>query len=503
MKTESEIILRVQGVSKQFPGVKALDRVDLDLRKGEVLALVGENGAGKSTLMHILSGIYKRDEGNISVWGKVCELENKNAAEKAGIGTVFQESSLLAKLSVLENLFSGEPPQGKFGLINWKEMNNKAIKLLEELNIDVDVKVLAGTLSTATQKMIEIARALSKDFKILILDEPTASITVEESEQLFKLIKRLTQSGKSIIYISHRIKEIIEIADRVSVLKDGKHVGTYNISEITESEVCEKMVGRKLLDFNYLNQASDKTILKVENISGDKFSNISFNLKQGEFLTITGLTGAGRTELALSLFGKLPITSGKIFLNDNLCKFKSPKDAMNAGIGYATEDRKKLGLFMGMSIYENMESNNIDILNEGIFISRKNTEKMAEDNVSRFRIISSSIYQNVHSLSGGNQQKVCLSRWIYYQPKILIVDEPTLGVDVGSKEEIYTILNELTKEGMSIIMISSDMMETLSLGDRIMVMYEGRMMAVMDRKHCTEENIVALASGIEMKEVSK
>jgi ABC-type sugar transport system ATPase subunit len=496
---ETNIVLTAEEISKEFPGVKALDKVSMDLREGEVHALVGENGAGKSTLMQILAGIYKRDEGIVSINGVEHELESKHAAEKAGISIVFQESSLLQKLTVLENLFSGEPPLGKFGLIDWKAMNEQGATLLKDVNIDVDPQTIAGSLSTATQKMIEIARALSKEFKILILDEPTASITVEETEQLFTLIRKLTSKGKSIIYISHRIKEIIEIADRVSVLKDGRYVGTYDIADITEDKICERMVGRELLNFNYQNQAREKVILKLDNLSGDKFSDISFSLKEGEFLTITGLTGAGRTELALSLFGALSVEKGTITVGGKECRFYSPQDAMKAGIGYVTEDRKGLGLFLNMSVCENMESNNIDILTPGPFSSKKSAEDMALKNVSDFNIRCSGISQKVQTLSGGNQQKVCLSRWISYKPRILIVDEPTLGVDVGSKEEIYTILNQLSKEGMTIIMISSDMIETLSIGDRIMVMYEGRMMKIMDRDKCSEEDIVALASGIDIK----
>ena len=502
MEDHMPALLTARGISKEFPGVKALDRVDFDLNEGEVHALVGENGAGKSTLMQILAGIYKRDEGVVCVDGVECELAGKHAAEKAGISIVFQESSLLQNLTVCENLFSGEPPAGPLGFINWRALRMEAADRLRELDIDIDPNVLTGTLSVTIQKMIEIARALAGDFKILILDEPTAAITVEETRQLFATIRKLKADGKSIIYISHRIKEIREIADRVTVLKDGRAVGTHDVADVTEREICELMVGRELAHFHYASQVREAVVLEVCGLSGAKFRDVAFDLREGEFLTITGLSQAGRSELALTIFGALPIESGYVAVDGRPIRIRSPRQAMAAGIGYATEDRKKLGLFMDMGITENMESNNIDTLTPGPFSLRKHIEAMAWDNVDAFNIRCSGLGQKVRTLSGGNQQKVCLSRWIAYRPRILIVDEPTLGVDVGSKEEIYTILNQLTREGMSIIMISSDMIETLSMGDRVMVMHEGRVMRILDRDKISEEDVVALASGLDIRTVA-
>lgn len=439
---DPKTILSVKEVSKGFPGVQALNKVNFELKKGEVHALVGENGAGKSTLMQILAGIYTRDSGVITVDGIEQELGSKQAAEDAGITIVFQESTLIQKLTILENLFSGGPPTNRFGFIDWK----------------------------ATK------------------------------------IQKLKADGKSIIYISHRLKEILDIADRVSILKDGEPVGTFNISDITEQEICYKMVGRELLDFHYVSHTSDDVFLKADRISGEGFTDVSFQVRKGEFLTITGLTGAGRTELALALFGYVPIKSGTIYINGKAQKIRSPREAMEHGIGYVTEDRQGLGLFMDMSIAENMESNNIDTLQSGPFASFKKARLMAEQNVKDFNIQCSGIQcsgieQKVRNLSGGNKQKVCLSRWISYRPQLLIVDEPTLGVDVGAKEEIYSILNALSRDGIAIIMISSDMIETLSLGDKIMVMYEGRMMKIFDRKQTNEQEIVSYSSGIEAHEV--
>ncbi|MCP4404819.1 MAG: sugar ABC transporter ATP-binding protein, partial [bacterium] len=445
--------------------------------------------------------IYKRDGGVITIEGIEEELESKQVAEEAGIAIVFQESTLIQKLTILENLFSGNPPTNRFGFIDWNAAKRKANELLDELNIGLGHHVEVGTLSTATQKMIEIARALSKDFKILILDEPTASITVEETEQLFTLIRKLKANGKSIIYISHRLKEIMDIADRVSILKDGESVGTYNISDITEKQICYKMVGRELLDFHYVSHTTEDVLLEADRISGEGFTDLSFQVRKGEFLTITGLTGAGRTELALALFGYTPIHSGTIYINGHTHTIRSPRDAMEHGIGYVTEDRQNLGLFMDMSITENMESNNIDTLQPGPFASFEKAKLMAEKNVNDFNIQCSGVNQQVRYLSGGNKQKVCLSRWISYRPRLLIVDEPTLGVDVGAKEEIYTILNALSRDGIAIIMISSDMIETLSLGDKIMVMYEGGMMQILEREQTNEQEIVSYSSGIESHEV--
>jgi len=502
MNDDQTAVLTAKGISKSFPGVKALDGVDFELKRGEVHALVGENGAGKSTLMQILAGTYKRDEGIVTVEGVECQLGDKQTAEKAGISIVFQESSLLQNLTVGENLFSGDPPLGPTGLVDWKTMDRLAVGLLEKLDVDISPHTPVGSLSATTRKMVEIARALSGDFKILILDEPTAAITVEETQQLFEIIKRLKADGKSIIYISHRIKEIKQIADRVTILKDGKLVETCEVAGITEREICERMVGRELIDFDYVSKIQENAVLEVRNLTGTKFRDVSFSLRQGEFLTITGLTGAGRTELALSLFGALPIESGQIAIDGKPSGIRSPHQAMKSGIGYVTEDRKKLGLFMDMGIVENMESNNIDTINPGPFSIRSMIEKMAYDNVDDFNIRCSGIKQKVQTLSGGNQQKVCLSRWISYRPRILIVDEPTIGVDVGAKEEIYAILNGLTAEGISIIMISSDMIETLSMGDRIMVMCEGSVMRILDRNTAGEEDIVALASGLELDKVA-
>jgi ribose transport system ATP-binding protein len=495
-------VLSAKGICKSFPGVKALDAVDFELATGEVHALVGENGAGKSTLMKILAGTYQRDTGTVSVGGEAQALGDKSAARAAGISIVYQESSLLQNLTVAENIFSGDPPRTRFGLIDWPRMRQEARALLATLQLEIAPDCLTGTLSTTLQKMIEVCRALAQDFKVLILDEPTAAITVEETELLFTMIRRLKADGKSIIYISHRLSELTQIADRVTILKDGKRVGSYAIDGLSERDLCEKMVGRELLDFHYDSQQRERVVLEVRELSGDGFEEVSFSVREGEFLTVTGLTGAGRTELALTLFGDRRPSAGQIIVDGQARRFRNPWASMQSGIGYVSEDRKNLGLFLDMSIADNMESNNLDRVSTSPLSDRQALREMAANGVTDFGVKCASLQQSVKELSGGNQQKVSLARWTAFHPKVLIVDEPTLGVDVGAKEEIYNILNQLTAQGMAVIMISSDMLETLSMGDRIMVMCGGRVMKIVEREACSEADIVALASGLNSLQVA-
>jgi ribose transport system ATP-binding protein len=449
--------------------------------------------------MKILAGTYVRDAGTIEIAGQPQVLGSKPAAEEAGIAIVFQESSLLQNLTVAENVFSSDPPRTRFGFIDWSRMRSEAKRQLQALQLEIAPDCPTNSLSLTVQKMIEVCRALAKDFKVLILDEPTAAITVEETEQLFAMIRQLRADGKSIIYISHRLRELPEIADRVTVLKDGQLVGTYPIDALSERELCEKMVGRELLDFHYVGKARDKVVLDVRDLSGDGFSDVSFQLREGEFLTVTGLTGAGRTELALTLFGDRRPTAGQIVIDGKARRFRHPRSAVRDGIGYVSEDRKKLGLFLDMSIAANMEPNNLERLGSGPVSDQRAIAEMVDQGVADFGVKCADVSQPIKELSGGNQQKVCLARWTAFQPKVLIVDEPTLGVDVGAKEDIYTILNRLAADGMAIIMISSDMIETLSLGDRIMVMCDGRVSKIISREDCTEEEIVALASGLDLE----
>ena len=494
------MLLEAKKISKKFPGVQALSNVDFNLKPGEVHAIIGENGAGKSTLMHILSGIYKHDEGQFFINGKRTTLNSTQKAKQHGISIVFQERSLFPNLSIAENIFGSNPPTYKniFFQIDWKKLSDSGQKYLNKLNIKLNKNDLVGELSVARQQMIEIAKAISNDFKILILDEPTSSITLQETKILFELINQFKSDGRSIIYISHRLKEIKQIADRATVLKDGQYVGTFDVTKVSTDFLVSKMLGRDLEDKKYNNnviQNSEK-VLRVNNLSGKGFSNISFNLHKGEILTFTGLSGAGRTELAYALFGYEPALSGEIKILNEKVIISSPKKAIKNGIGYLSENRKELGLFINMEYRENIESNNIEKFTKNLILSRKKRDSVSEQLKNKFDIKIPSIQQIVLNLSGGNQQKVSISKWIYSNLKILIVDEPTIGVDVGAKFSIYNILKEINKNGVSIIMISSDINETLNVSDRIIVMYEGKIGGSMTSKQASEEKILKMASGL-------
>jgi ribose transport system ATP-binding protein len=476
--------------------VHALQNVDFDLRRGEIHALVGENGAGKSTLMNILAGIYPMDSGELYVDGKKREFKDHRSSQRCGISIVFQERSLLSNLSVLENIFGGLPPTRRLtGSIDWKSAREKAREYLETIRLDVPPEAVAGDLSTASQQMVEIAKAMSGDFDILILDEPTATITVDETKVIFELLKNLKKIGKSIIYISHRLKEIKEIADRATVLKDGEYVGTYDVKDISLEFLVSKMVGRELQDERIVDRpTSSEVLLETRKLCGRGFRDIDLVLRKGEILTLTGLSGAGRTELARALFGESPATSGEIVLGGKAVKIRSPEEAMALGIGYVSEDRKELGLFLEMTVRDNMLAPNLRKFSKGALVDMKRANTVAAEYCEKLDVKVRSIEQNAASLSGGNQQKICLAKWIIFDPRILIIDEPTKGVDVGAKYSIYAILRELAATGIGIVVISSDMVETLSLGARIDVMSEGRMTGELERAMATEEQILLMAS---------
>ena len=495
---KEEVILRCTNIKKSFGVVQALKGIDLDLYKGEIHALVGENGAGKSTLMHILAGVYKMDSGTIKVDDKNNDLGSHGKAQKAGISIVFQERSLLTNLTIAENIFVERVSVNKLNLINWKKLNADAKKILDRLELKISPETLVSQITVAEQQMVEIAKAISMNFKVLILDEPTATITFQESEVLFKIIRKLAKQGISIIYISHRLEEIKKIADRVTILKDGSSVGTYNVYEISLDEIISKMIGHELLGYEAEGKIkSTNAVLKLEKFSGRGFSNINLELIEGEILTLAGLSGAGGTEIALSIFGVNPPKSGEMQLYGKKIKINSPTKAMKNGIGYLPKDRKEFGLFLEMMVWENIEAPNIYKLSNGLLLSNKNRFRVAEEYRDKLRIDTPSIRQILLNLSGGNQQKVSLAKWLLYKPRILIIDEPTRGIDVGTKVAIYKILDRLaSEEGISIIIISSEVIEVLSVGNRIAVIFEGKIMEIMKRKDANEELITQLASGI-------
>lgn len=499
---DSEITLRIKGISKTFPGVRALNKVDLEIRKGEVHALVGENGAGKSTLMNILSGNYKLDEGEIFLNGQEVRIEDQKHAQALGISIVYQDRSLVDNLSIAENIFAGRQPLNRLGLIDTKKLNAMTNQFLKDLNLhNFNSKTLVGDLSPAMQQMVEIAKALSQNPKILILDEPTATITEAEIDVLFNIVRELSEKGVSVIYISHRLSEIFEIADCVSVLKDGDYQGTKEVKDTNVDDIIQMMVGRKLVKQEFNTFAREGVALEVKNLSGQRFRNMNFQLRRGEIVSLVGLAGAGRTETAMAIFGADPKTSGEVYVFGEKVDIKNPTDAIRHGIGYLPEDRKQQGLFLEMSIEANIISGNLKnaVRKNSIFINEKKITDTANLYKDKLRIATPSIKRNVINLSGGNQQKVIVAKWLMVNPKILIVDEPTRGIDVGSKEEIYAILKNLASAGTAILMISSELPEALALSDRIIVMWNGKMtgeLSCRDLEPVTEEMIMKFASGL-------
>lgn len=492
-----DVVLKVENIVKDFPGVRALKNVNFDVRTGEVHALCGENGAGKSTLMHILAGVYKPESGRIYLEGKEISINHQKHANDLGISIVYQERSLIGNFSVAENIFAGRQPTiGPFTNINFKKMHKETSKLLKELDIKINPTVLVNTLSPAFQQMVEIAKALSLKPKVLILDEPTATITEKEIQALFKLIKKLKSDGIAIIYISHRLAEIFRIADRVTVFKDGEHIATEDVKDIDNQWIISKMVGRNILFDRIERNIKDDIILECKNLEGDKFKDISFVLKRSEILSFAGLAGAGRTEAMRAIFGADRLKSGKIFINGKEIRINNCIDAINNGIGYLSENRKEEGLFLEMKLSENIVSANLDFFRNGLNTNNKKIAEVSREYIKSLNIITPSIYQKVLNLSGGNQQKVSVAKWVLVNPKILIVDEPTRGIDVGTKAEIYKILRSLANKGTSIIVISSDLPEVLSISDRIYIMHEGRIKGEVLGRDAIEDMIMKRASGI-------
>lgn len=493
-------LLQMKNVSKAFPGVKALEDVKLEAFSGEVLALLGENGAGKSTLMKILSGVYHKDSGSIFIQGSEVDINGIKDAEKLGIAIIHQELSLLPNLSIWENIFLGnEGFNGVTRRINKKELKEKSEALLKDIGFSVAVDTLVKDLNVGEKQLIEIAKALSKNSKLIIMDEPTTALTDVETDNLFKVINKLKSENMGIVYISHRINEIFQICDRITVIRDGKHVADVKTKDITKDDLISMMVGRKLEEqFPYRKSTKGHTILKVENLSyGEKVCNINFEAKSGEILGVSGLMGSGRTEMAKTIFGEYKKSSGKIIVDGKEVNICSPKDAIEKGICYLSEDRKKEGLILGMSVGSNMTLSNLKKYENGAKrINKVEEGKEIQEYIKKLSIKTPSADQLIKNLSGGNQQKVILAKWIMLAPKVLIIDEPTRGIDVGAKKEIYEVLNELKAMGKAIIMISSDMPEILGICDRILVMHEGAISGELSREEASQEAIMKYAVGI-------
>lgn len=489
-------ILEMKEVEKKFPGVKALSDMHLNVYKGQIMALLGENGAGKSTLMKILSGVYKKDKGKIIYKNEELEIEGPKEAQEKGIAIIHQELNLIEELTIGENIFLGREFKKKNNLIDWKKIFKESEKLLTELNINISPREKIKNLSIGNKQMVEIAKALSLDAELIIMDEPTDALTDKETESLFSVIKKLKEKEKSIIYISHRLKEIFEICDDITVIRDGKFIAEKKVNEITEDELIEMMVGRKLTEqFPYKQSKTGETLLKIKNLNNKYIKDISFDLKKGEILGIAGLMGAGRTELAKSIYGNYKINSGEIILLNETIKIDSEKKALEKGISYVSEDRKKDGLVLGMTVKENISLSSLKKLTKNLIINLNKEQNVARDYVEKLSIKTPSINQKLKNLSGGNQQKVSISKCLMTEPKVLILDEPTRGIDVGAKKEIYDLINQLKDEGLGIIMISSEIPELLGMSDRILVMHEGKVSGILEKKEATQESIMALAIG--------
>ena len=498
-----DIILTMKGIDKSFPGVHALDHVDLEVRKGEVLALMGENGAGKSTLMKVLTGIYKKDSGTITYEGNEVEFKNTREAQDAGIVIVHQELNMLGHLTVAQNLFIGR--EFKKGItIDDKKMNEEAKKLFDRLNVDIDPKEKMSNLTVGKQQMCEIAKAVSFDAKVIIFDEPSAALTEAEIEEMFKIIRDLKKKDIAMVYISHRMDEIKVITDRVTVMRDGTYVGTLITNECTKEDIINMMVGRVIYEDpkEHSMVAPDApVVLKVEHLNAGKMvQDVSFELRKGEILGFSGLMGAGRTETARALFGADPKQSGKISIMDKQTgklrevTINTPQDAVKYGIGYLSEDRRRYGVVVQKSVNENTTLATMEEFTNGIFINKAKEKKVSEKYIKELATKTPSGDQLVVNLSGGNQQKVVIAKWLTRDSDILIFDEPTRGIDVGAKNEIYKLMSKLAAEGKSIIMISSEMTEILRMSDRIIIMCEGKVTGDIDISEATQEHIMDKAT---------
>ncbi len=492
-----DTILTMNEIDKSFPGVHALDHVNFEVKKGEVHALMGENGAGKSTLMKVLTGIYTKDSGSIVFEGKEVEFHNTREAQDAGIVIVHQELNMLGHLTVAQNIFIGR--EFKKGIrIDDKKMNEEASKLFQKLHIDIDPTEMMSNLTVGKQQMCEIAKAISHEAKVIIFDEPSAALTETEIEELFKIIRDLRKQQLGIVYISHRMDEIKVITDRVTVMRDGGYVGTLITKECTKDDIINMMVGRVIYEDPKTESAVPKdapVVLKVEKLNaGRMVQDVSFELRKGEVLGFSGLMGAGRTETARAIFGADPKTGGDIYINGQKVEINSPQDAVKYGIGYLSEDRKRFGIVVQKSVAENSTMAALENFVKGLFIDKKKENKIAQDYVESLATKTPGVDQLVVNLSGGNQQKVVIAKWLIRNCDILIFDEPTRGIDVGAKNEIYKLMNRLAEEGKSIIMISSEMREILRMSDRIVVMCEGRKTGEIDISEASQEIIMNMAT---------
>lgn len=490
-------ILVMDGIEKSFPGVKALQNVHFDLRSGEVHALIGENGAGKSTLMKILTGSYIADAGEILIDGKSCNIDSPRSAQMMGINIIHQEIHMIPHLSVAENIFVGFEPRNKYFKISidYDTMNKKAAKILKDMNMNIDPTTQVLKLSVAQQQMVAIARIIALESRIVIMDEPTASLTDTEIKFLYSVIERLKKQGVGIVYISHRMEELAILADRVTVFRDGTYIKTLNYSDTTSEELIALMVGRELKDqYPSHNATVGDTILEVEKLTTQSGIDVhDFKLRTGEIVGLYGLVGAGRTEFAKALFGADKSIQYKVYLNNKRIHVRNPQDAINNGLCYMTEDRKGEGLALGLSVENNISLANLPGLAYKGVVNDKKSRLIAENYIKELKIKTPSLEQPVKFLSGGNQQKVILAKWLSLNINVLIIDEPTRGIDVGTKKEVYELLNKLVENGIGVIVISSDLPEVLGVSDRIIVMHDMKIIADIPRKEASQEKLLEYA----------
>ena len=489
--------IEMRGIDKLFGSNQVLKQAGFTLESGEVHALMGENGAGKSTLMKILTGVYTKDAGTVLVDGKEVNYKNPQEAEKAGIVFIYQELNVMFDLTVEENLFMGKEIHGKFGICDTKAMQKKAQEALNILGVNISPKTVMAELSVGQQQMVEICKALMADAKVIIMDEPTAALTQSETVALFKVIESLRKKGVSMVYISHRMEEIFELCDRITVLRDGSYIGVKNIPETNMNEIVKMMIGREIGErYPSRNVKIGKEVLKVKELTRKgTFHDVNFSVRAGEVLGVSGLMGAGRTEIMQAIFGNLSYESGTIEIDGKEVKISNPRQAMEHGIGFITEDRKTEGLMLDKSIRENISLCNLRRISKSSVISREAEKNMVAEAIKDLHIKCFGSYHECNNLSGGNQQKVVLAKWILTNPKILILDEPTRGVDIGAKKEIYSIINKLAAQGVAIIMVSSELPEVLGMSDNIMVVREGEVRGIISYEEANQERVMTLATG--------
>lgn len=492
------MLLKLENITKKFPGVLALDNINFELDKGEVHALLGENGAGKSTLIKIIGGVHTADNGKIYYDGKEVSFQSPSEAIRNGIATIHQELNLFEDLTVAENIYVGNINKS---IINKKELIKQAKKIISENNFNIKADTIVKKLNTSEKQLVAIAKALSIKSKIIIMDEPTASITEHETQNLFKIVKQLKSKGIGIIFISHRLEEIFDIADRVTVLRDGKYIGSGLVSEFDQEKLIDMMVGRKIDDmFPKYNKLEDEIIFSIENLNiGKMVKNVSFNVKRGEIFGIAGLVGSGKSEIPLGIYGYMPAKWKKLIVNGKeIKKIRDPSKALEDGIALVPEDRKSMGLVLELDIMKNIVIQNTKLVEKKGILFWNKAKKIAKEEIEKYSIKATSYTQKIKNLSGGNQQKVVLSKVLKRNPKVVFLVEPTRGIDVGAKVEVYNIINKLANEGNGVIFISSELPEIVSLCDRVLVMHRGKSMGILSKKDINQENILKLATGVDI-----